>query len=178
MHSLWKAFTEKRELKVLQNFLLSVTILLFKFPRLSLLFLHKILTQRFLCLLGVIHIWRPLCGWGERGGGIKENCICALNRHPDESKINIKYYIIDKKSSYWCWCQAVKPYFNDTIALFVGKIEFEIPSFVLSLKYLFRSFDLFIMVFLKCLVTKLELLARIKFCFLEHACQVLTERFL
>ena len=89
MHSLWKAFTEKRELKVLQSFLLSVTILLFKFPRLSLLFLHKILTQRFLCLLGVIHIWRPLCGWGEGRGGIKENWICALNRHSDESKINI-----------------------------------------------------------------------------------------
>ena len=30
MHSLWKVFSEKRGLKVFQNFLLSVTILLFK----------------------------------------------------------------------------------------------------------------------------------------------------
>ena len=94
MHSLRKAFLEKRGLIVFQNFLVSVTILLFKFPKCSLLFLRKILTQRFLCLL-----WR----------------------------------------------------------LFT--------SFVLSRKYLFQSFDLFIMAFLKFSVTKLELSARINFCF-------------
>ena len=94
MHSLRKAFLEKRGLIVFQNFLVSVTILLFKFPKCSLLFIRKILTQRFLCLL-----WR----------------------------------------------------------LFT--------SFVLSRKYLFQSFDLFIMAFLKFSVTKLELFARINFCF-------------
>ena len=95
MHSLWKAFSEKRGIVVSQNFLLSVTIFLFKFPKQSLLFLRKILTQRFLCLL--------------------------------------------------------QRFF---------------ASFVLSRKYLFRSFDLFIMACLKLLVTKLELFARINFCFL------------
>ena len=53
MHSLWKASSEKRGLIVFQNFLLSVTILLFKFPKQSLLFLRKILTQRFLCFIFV-----------------------------------------------------------------------------------------------------------------------------
>ena len=39
MHSLWKAFLEKRGLsKIFQNFLLSVTILLFKLPKQPLVF--------------------------------------------------------------------------------------------------------------------------------------------
>ena len=46
-------------------------------------------------------------------------------------------------------------------------------SFFLLRKYLFRSFDLFIMAFLKFLVMKLELFAHINFYFLWHACQVL-----
>ena len=29
-------------------------------------------------------------------------------------------YIIDKKSSFWLWRQTLKPFFNDTTALFVG----------------------------------------------------------
>ena len=33
------------------------------------------------------------------------------------------YYIIDKKSSYYRWCQTLKSPFNDAIALFVGWIE-------------------------------------------------------
>ena len=94
MHFLWKAFSEKRGLEVFQNFLLSVIVLLFTFPKWSLLFLRKIFMQRFLCLL-------------ER--------------------------------------------------LFA--------SFLISRKYLFRSFELFIMAFLKFLVTKLELFSRINFSF-------------
>ena len=43
MHSLWEVF--------LESFLLSVTILLFQFPKESLLFLRKTLTQRFTFLL-------------------------------------------------------------------------------------------------------------------------------
>ena len=35
----------------------------------------------------------------------------------------VKYYFIEKKCSYWPWCQTVKPFINDTIELFVGWIE-------------------------------------------------------
>ena len=44
---------------------------------------------------------------------IKENWIFAITRHLDVSNINI--YITDKKSSYWLWCQTVKPSFNHII---------------------------------------------------------------
>ena len=41
-----------------------------------------------------------------------------MDRYHAESNVNI--LLTDKKSSFWLWRQAVKPFFNDTIELFVG----------------------------------------------------------
>ena len=104
IHSLLKAFPEKRGLIVFQNFLLSLKSSFSEFRKQSSLFLRQILTQRFVRLL-----------WNFR---------------------------------------------------FVRS----------SRKYLFRSFHLFLMAFLKFLAAKLKLFLVYTFAFLDHACQVLTER--
>ena len=49
MHSLWKALSEKKGLTVFENFLLSVTILLLKFPRLC--FFHVSIYFKFFDLV-------------------------------------------------------------------------------------------------------------------------------